>query len=83
MHAMSFTLVSEQAGRGGEARISTRFNLAAVWPKVRVDEFAVEKKRSVCTVVVVAFAMAVRNVLDQAFLTHSCTSAFQACGGTP
>ena len=41
MHPMGLALMAEQAGGGGEARISAGLDLAAVGPKVGVDELAV------------------------------------------
>jgi len=49
VHPVGLALMSEKAGGGREAGFSARLYLAAVGPKVRVDEFAVEEAAKVST----------------------------------
>jgi hypothetical protein len=43
MHAMSFSLVAEETGVGGEVGIDTGADLASVWLEVGVEVFAVKR----------------------------------------
>jgi hypothetical protein len=42
VHGMNHTFMLKKTGSRGETRVLTSIDLATVWLKVRVDEFAVE-----------------------------------------